>query len=154
MQHDQSPTPAAQALISAGLAAFGAPRDPKRFEVSNDTLRALARTDAGRACGILSDEHTAILCAVLPDICAELIARRAAMAADAVKGHVIEIADAQTCRDNALDQARMILEGSVTYSDQQVAAACDTLAQWGTPVEKARAADMLCVINGEGQAPA
>lgn len=47
--------------------------------VSDDMLRDLARVDPDRALGEISTEDQAILSMYLPDICGELIARRAAM---------------------------------------------------------------------------
>ncbi|GLQ26110.1 hypothetical protein [Sulfitobacter pacificus] len=47
--------------------------------VSDDMLRTLARIDESRAVGEISAEDQSILAMYLPDICGELIARRAAM---------------------------------------------------------------------------
>lgn len=55
---------------------------PARFVVPDDVLRAI--TDPGRERGIISDDHQAVLVMALPEICTELLARRAAMRKDGV----------------------------------------------------------------------
>lgn len=47
--------------------------------VTDDTLRKLAKGDADRQHGGISDEDQAMLVMILPDLCGELLARRATM---------------------------------------------------------------------------
>ena len=54
------------------------PLTPREL-VTDHTLRHLAKGGAERQCGLISDEDQAILVMILPDICGELLARRAAM---------------------------------------------------------------------------
>ena len=49
--------------------------------VPSSVLRDLAQTDPMRALGVISDQHQAMLSMYLPDICGELIAARAELAA-------------------------------------------------------------------------
>ncbi|WP_208354279.1 hypothetical protein [Pseudaestuariivita rosea] len=50
--------------------------------ISNEMLRDLAKDGPDRARGVISQVDQAILAMVLPDLCGELLARRAAMAKD------------------------------------------------------------------------
>lgn len=54
------------------------PLNPEEL-ITDDLLRDFAKGGAERAMGEISAEHTAQLVMVLPDMCGELLARRAAM---------------------------------------------------------------------------
>jgi hypothetical protein len=71
MQHPISATSAAAAAMAVPLTTLSPDE-----QVTDHTLRLLAKGDAQRACGIISDEHHAILCATLTDILGELLALR------------------------------------------------------------------------------
>lgn len=47
--------------------------------ITNDTLRMLAKGEPDWQRGTLSDELQAMLCMILPDLCAELLTRRTVM---------------------------------------------------------------------------
>ena len=52
--------------------------------VTNDMLRDLAKIEPQQSAGDFSPERQATLSMILPDLCGELLARRAAMAKGAV----------------------------------------------------------------------
>lgn len=106
--------------------------------ITDSTLRALAQGDPDRQRGIISPEDQAILVMILPDLCGELLARRAAMGdcADLIesdgfitvhphlpfpspRNHAEEIANARAGID--ADQSERI-EGLAQH-------ACDELAE-------------------------
>lgn len=69
--------------------------------VTDQTLRDLAHGGAERQFGVISNEDQAILSMILPDLCGELMAHRAAMRAEnnlpypLPRNHAEEIANAR-----------------------------------------------------------
>ena len=106
----------AETLATAVAAVPIRPIAPEEL-ITNTELRGLAATDPVRALGEISIEDQALLALVLPHICGELIARRAAMESEPFRWDTAALTPICTLRSLAQeDDHRRV--GRISPADQ------------------------------------
>jgi hypothetical protein len=111
--HHRSPSDTLAAAIAAVPLRPLAPEDL----ITNAELRSLAAGDPARAMGEISIDDQALLALVLPHICGELIARRAAMAGLPFVWETAALTPVETLRALARDDDHRRV-GRISPADQ------------------------------------